>query len=153
MRKGFSRRRGRPCLPKPAIDTGTPELAGKRRLGHTAEVIDLLHGKGLITEAELWCALHFRWLYALRYGAPTLQALDLSHRAAYHPPQDREDGWYVRRALEYRQAAETLQQEGVLGTMLDMAVFGAKDSGKPPSPATLRQFRKGLAILTLLWKR
>lgn len=72
-----SLRRGRPRQsPRPDSDTGTPELAAKRALGLTADLIDLLMTKEYITEKQRKTAIHFRRLYVRRFGLPVAQAVN-----------------------------------------------------------------------------
>lgn len=68
----FSSRRGRPRANSGVPDTGTPELRQKRRHFLTAEPIDLCLEKGIISPQQHRSGLHLRWLYTLRYGAPSL---------------------------------------------------------------------------------
>lgn len=70
----FSSRRGRPRANSGVPDTGTPELRQKRRHSITAEPIDICLEKGLIDIDQHRSGLHLRWLYTLRYGAPSLTA-------------------------------------------------------------------------------
>lgn len=153
MRRGFSRRRGRPCTPRPQTDTGTPELMAKRAGNLTAETIDRLYQQGLINDVQLWCALHLRWLYALRYGRPTVQAYDLTGHSHYQPPQQQDEDWRIRRMLEYRSAAESLQQEGLLAITLNVVVYDCALQPSLNQPNKLHSLTRGLDILTTLWRK
>lgn len=105
----FSTRRGRP--PRPAAhgrDLGTPELCFKRAHGLTDEPIDRLLNRGLISQYQHWCGLHLRWLYTLRYGAPSLTTH--YHDAQSRPPAGEDDPtWRALREREYTEAAGLLK--------------------------------------------
>ena len=79
------RRRGRPAQPRVEVDKGTPELRRHRQQHATVEPLDRLLQQGLLTVPQHQCALRLRWLYTLRYGAPTLQSL--STQFALHVPR------------------------------------------------------------------
>lgn len=154
MCRGFSTRRGRPRVPRPTCDHGTPELAAKKQACLTSEPIDWLYAKQLITESELWCAMHFRWLYRLRHGAVTLQARDLNYAGGYHPPVDTEPDWRIRRSLQYREAAEVLQQAGLLKPVLNIGVFGIySDKAASTQSTSIRKLKEGLELLNAMWNR
>ena len=66
-------KRGRPRK----IDNGkqhTPETYWKNKHNITAEPIDYLLKKGIITDDMHKAALKFRWLYTVKFGAPTIQS-------------------------------------------------------------------------------
>ncbi len=141
-------RRGRPTISRPSIDLGTPELQAKRRLSLTTETIDQLLAHDLLSQDQHWCAVHFRWLYTLRYGAPTPYVTELV-AARGHTPND-DPQWREAREAEYHEAATLLHHAGVMDEVMDMLLF-------TPS-LTLRQsfpivpaVREGLDILCSLW--
>jgi hypothetical protein len=120
----FSTRRGRPRK-DPVIeknDLGTPELRQKRQLSLTTEAIDLLLQKDIITHDQHWCALHFRWLYTLRYGAPSVQSLDparvngIMHLRIYTE-------WQEEREDEWKRALEVLNRYHCLRAVSDCAIY------------------------------
>ena len=153
-RKSFSTRRGRPRTRIAAPDKGTPELRVKRAAGITGEAIDLCHRRQLITDSEYWCALHFRWLYTLRFGSPGVQALDLCKTRGNHSPQE-DTPWRQARNQEYRQAARLLEAERVLAAVLRVAVFddsGPVMSRSASAQETLHRLRQGLALLQRCWQ-
>lgn len=122
----FSRRRGRKRTTAPVTrtlpDTGTPELRARRRCGQTAEPLDLCHNRGLISDEEHWAGIHFRWLYTLRYGAPTVRAIDLSETGP-EIPQEENLAWRAEREQEYALAAAALQARRLLRPMLDLCIY------------------------------
>jgi hypothetical protein len=123
IRKGFRTRRGRPASTRAIIDKGTPELVAKRDAGLTREVIDVLHKSGKLNDQELWCALHFRWLYHVRFGSPTVRTTDPARPQHYHPPSCEEPNWRVRYNAQYRQISVALDQRCLLAPLLNIAVF------------------------------
>lgn len=144
----FSTRRGRPRK-DPLIektDLGTPELRQKRQLSLTTEAIDLLLQKDIITHDQHWCGLHFRWLYTLRYGAPSVQSLDpASINGMIHPRIYTE--WQEEREQEWKAALEILTRYGCLPAVRDCCIH---NDHAPQHRALLRL---GLQELVLLWCR
>lgn len=119
----FTTRRGRPPRPiSHAHDLGTPELCFKRAHGLTDEPIDRLLHRGLISQHQHWCGLHLRWLYTLRYGAPSLT----TH---YHDSHQRcvagEDDptWRALREREYMEAAALLKSRNHYEPVMRLCIF------------------------------
>ena len=139
----------------PATDRGTPELAAKRSHDQTAEVIDVLYKNGAITENEHWCALHFRWLYTLRFGSPTIHAVDFDGQRHYTPPGHEEDpDWKAERNAEYRIIADVLHQRGLLVAMLRIAVFNDTSILQTRKAGTVKQlFIEAVGFLCTQWRR
>lgn len=159
----FRSRRGRPKSERPRVDLGTPELQQKRALHTTDEALDLCLARGLITQEQHWCGIHFRWLYTLRYGAPGVRAVDPAHYGgrdiAMENPQ-----WRKEREIEYRDAVEQLQKTGKVAAILQLCVFNQRpdfmnrlDFKHMPSLSErehlLVQFQEGLDALVQLWCR
>lgn len=147
----FRTRRGRPASsPRPAIDSGTPELIAKRTRHQTEEQIDQLLREGIISPEMHRSALRFRWLYTLRFGCPGVRALDLSD----HPSAgiySRDEDWKKQREDEYRDVAQHLAQAGIFRTILQVAVF---DHRPPLTPANWQHsLRHALLILQRFWNR
>ncbi len=143
----FSTRRGRPRKRDSHLavrDYGTPELQQKRSLSLTTETVDLLLKKGLITDEQHWCALHFRWLYTLRYGSPTPQSVDparvrgILHRKIY--PE-----WQSEREKEWQQAIQELTRGNSLSSLRQCAIYNQIH------PSQLNELQSGLQVLALLW--
>ena len=142
----FPTRRGRPRK-DPTLaqkDLGTPELQRKRQLSETTEAIDLLLQRGQISMPQHWCALHFRWLYTLRYGAPTVQSLDPLRVQGFHAPRTITE-WQEDREKEWKDALEMLRRYRCLQVVLDSAVYN-----EPPL-ARFILLREGLELLERNW--
>ncbi len=118
----FSTLRGRPKQPTPSTDPGTPELRLKHALGLTAEPIDLCLEKQLITPDQHWCGLHLRWLYTLRYGAPSLTTRYADQDSPLAPPQE-DITWRAMREREYHDAVNTLKFARYYECVMRLAVF------------------------------
>lgn len=118
----FSARRGRPRSNTRQKDLGTPELRQKRQAGITAEPIDLCLQAGIITPKQHWCAIHFRWLYAMRYGVPGIQAVNPAHLAGRELSTDNSE-WKEEREQEYRQAAALLESRGLMEVLLKICIY------------------------------
>lgn len=118
---GFTTQRGRPKTRNCTKDTGTPELIMKRLHHVTSETIDLCLAKHIITPVQHWCAVHLRWLYTLKFGAPSVCVRDLTdaggRETAYDDPQ-----WRAEREEEYRHALEGLRNICRIEKILDICV-------------------------------
>lgn len=69
-------RRGRPKNINKSIDFGTKELRKKRSKLETMEPIDVCLRKSLISISQHKSAIKLRWLYTLKFGAPSISAID-----------------------------------------------------------------------------
>jgi hypothetical protein len=120
----FSTRRGRPPRPSEPTDRGTRELQEKHARGLTAEPIDLCLARQHITPAQHWCALHWRWLYTVRYGAPSLISRydDQAIGVLGGDGSDNEE-WRAERAHEYAKARTLLQQHRRYEPVMRLGVF------------------------------
>lgn len=122
----FSRKRGRPRSTAPAgIDIGTPELIHKRAFSLTAEAIDICLERELISADEHWCAIHLRWLYTLRYGAPSVHAIDPTHMGGRECTNDNPE-WRKEREREYLDALKTLGSHTHVQRLLGLCVFNQR---------------------------
>ena len=118
----FTTRRGRPRTKTDEVDIGTPELRLKHALGLTSESIDLCLSHDLITKDQHWCGLHLRWLYTLRYGAPSLTTRYTD--AEYGPMSDDDnEQWRSIRETEYNRAANLLKTERRYECVMRLCVF------------------------------
>lgn len=164
----FSTQRGRPRAPeKPSTDFGTPELRLKHALRLTAEPIDLCLERNAITEAQHWCGLHLRWLYTLRYGAPSITThyinRDTTPAAAAEDPI-----WRALREQEYTDAAHLLKTRHHYERVMRLAVFNElpaflsahmrhqahHNHALSKTMAQQReQLREGLELLVTHWQR
>ena len=105
----FTTRRGRPPrAAADAVDPGTPELRFKHAHGLTAEPIDLCFERGIITPAQHRGGMHLRWLYTIRYGAPSLTT-HYEKRLDPTPRQPDDPGWRQQREAEYSAATALLR--------------------------------------------
>lgn len=157
----FPRRRGRPrCAPK-GIDTGTPELAYKRRSGETSETLDLCLERGIITQRQHWSGIHLRWLYTLRYGAPGVKAIDPTHVKGIDLHMD-DPMWRIEREKEYHEAIGKITLSGHALMLMNICIYNERprfltlDRTQPQSADTTRMIEKltnGLDILCRLWER
>lgn len=143
----FAARRGRPKKTTPdGPDLGTPELQRRHRRQETAEPIDRLTANGTLDANEYWCALHFRWLYTLRYGTVTPASLDparikgMLHKKIYLQ-------WQQDREQEWKTAVTLLEQEQLFSTLLNICIHNQA----PHSESDLRRLINGLQILCTLW--
>jgi len=162
----FGKRRGRPKLQRPRVDTGTPELVMKRLMGDTMEALDLCLERRLISESQHWCGIHLRWLYTLRHGAPTPQALDPSHTGGFEAKAD-DPAWRSAREQEYHEAMALITASGHALIVMNLCIYNerppflklpnggtahtAKLAGK--HLAYLRKLSEGLDLLAAHWKR
>ena len=118
----FSTQRGRPRTVTTGPDFGTPELRLKHALRMTAEPIDLCLEKGIITQQQHWCALHLRWLYTLRYGAPSLTGNYGDQRYA-GMAVEKDPQWERLRSHEYQQAIHALKTRGYYEAVMRISIF------------------------------
>ena len=166
----FTTRRGRP----PANNTGftiieggkkpapiDPPVKPKSRINR--EPIDICHEKGIINDDQHWAAIHFRWLYTLRFGAPGISAIDFDRLAA-GPKQINDPDWQEEREREYAMAIEKLRKCGALKTVLNLAVFNHFPRYMPMGRINHKTYdrhnqnevlklREGLDILAEHWER
>ena len=164
----FSTVRGRPRKPAQTHDLGTPELRLKHALRVTAEPIDLCLEKQMITPQQHWCGLHLRWLYTLRYGAPSLTThyTDRDHPAS--TPMAEDPGWRSMREREYHEAAVMLRARNRYECVMRLCVFNERPAflssalrekafHQPHLAERMShaqaQLREGLDLLVLHWRR
>ena len=114
MRTRFATKRGRPPLKSSAIaterDCGTQELILKRALNVTKEPIDLLLEYDLISEFEHRAALHFRWLYSLRYGFQRITSASFDEGSTSLRREDENEAWRRAREDEFCSIATRLKR-------------------------------------------
>lgn len=119
----FSTLRGRPKARAPEHDPGTPELRLKHALGLTCEPIDLCLSKDLISKEQHWCALHLRWLYTVRYGAPVTTTRYGDRETAAPGASEDDPTWREMREREYHAAIAELQKFRRHEPVMRVAVF------------------------------
>jgi hypothetical protein len=158
----FPRKRGRPRKILQGRDNGTPELNAKKISGETTEAIDLCLSRDLITTEQHWCAIHLRWLYTLRYGAPTVRALDPTHlggiEAKVNDPE-----WAALREKEFSDAITLLNGYGYARLLMQVCIYNECPSflKKPTLSAEksalansfLHNLRSGLDVLVEHWEK
>lgn len=117
----FTTRRGRPAKPRDSHDPGTPEFRFKHAHGLTAEPIDLCLERQLISAPQHRSGLHLRWLYTLRYGAPSLTTryVDAMGRGAIAD----DPAWRSLREREYREASRLLKTHHLYEPVMRLAVY------------------------------
>lgn len=162
----FSSRRGRPRANSAAPDTGTPELIRKRALGITAEPIDLCLARGIIDADQHRSGLHLRWLYTLRYGAPSLTTRYFLEDGAASTTTC--ELWRSAREEEYLLATRLLKSRQLEQAVLRLTIYNELPAFLNPrmqqqcwqQPAlaerldTLRQqLCEGLTLLTKHWAK
>lgn len=135
----FATKRGRPRKQEashPARgeqDFGTQELVLKRNLHSTAEPIDLLLEYALLSPEEHRMALHFRWLYTLRYGIERTTSSDLLIDEGTREKRDNDEQWRKNREVEFREAATALHEAGCYDTLCNLVIHSE-------SPLALRRY-------------
>lgn len=142
------RRRGRPRALRPTRDQGTPELIRKRTVGETVEALDLYLARGQISEGQHRAGLRLRWLFTLRYGAPSLRALDLSC-GVDTVVRDDDPAWRAERELEFAQGAERLAECNASRETFGVCVYNERLQ----NIRELETLRAGLTALERLWRR
>jgi hypothetical protein len=166
----FSTRRGRPAKPKEVLDKGTPELQAKHAAGITREAIDLCLERGLISTEEHWAGLHYRWLYTIRYGAPSVSShwwrLAGETRSVSSSRDDTQ--WRMLREQEYHEARALLLERRSYEPVKRIAVYNDVPAFLRPDilqralamPALLSRiesehiaFSAGLGALAHLWQQ
>ena len=152
----FPKRRGRPKNTRPMHDSGTPELVMKRAMGQTMEALDLCLERELITKRQHWCGIHLRWLYTLRYGAPSVRTIDPTHLGGMEIKND-DPLWRSARELEYHEAINLLASSGHALLLLNLCVYNERPvflrGPHAQAESALDAVREGLDALAELWKR
>lgn len=118
----FTTRRGRPRTAPAGADRGTDELRRKHAAGLTAEPIDACLARGIITNQHHRSGLHLRWLYTLRYGAPSLTSRYLAQQGQRASPVECE-AWRQEREREFHTACSLLHTHRRYEPVMRLAVF------------------------------
>jgi hypothetical protein len=143
----FSTRRGRPRQQHlEAPDRGTAELRRHRQFQHTAEPIDRLLEEEFISPDQHRSAMHFRWLYTLRFGTPTPAALDPA-RVRGRILKRSYSEWQEAREEEWREAVALLQQQQAYATILAISIHHQP----PRSHQEIFRLQQGLQLLADSW--
>ncbi len=158
----FPRRRGRPRKVIASHDNGTPELIAKKITGETSETIDLCLERRLITTDQHWSGIHLRWLYTLRYGTPTIRALDPTHFGGCEVKAN-DPNWRAEREKEFSDAVNLLSAKGFSRIVLAACIYNecptifkrsqGKGTYNKQAYAWLENLSAGLDILVTHWKK
>jgi hypothetical protein len=156
----FPRRRGRPK--KHTItdhDKGTPELQAKRVHQLTIEPLDYCLHEQLINDEQHWCGIHLRWLYTLRYGAPSLQALNPAHIRGITNNSDDPD-WRTAREQEYTRAINLLGEKGYAQIIVNLCIHHERpdflkkeNQHSKKCKEYIDKLRNGLDVLVTDWRK
>jgi len=126
-------RRGRPRAAKIKKDFGTPELQQKRKVGQTIEVLDWCLNQRIINSNQHWAGMHFRWLYTLKFGAPTVKSSagfcvgdEVSACVATYDEEG--DIWRQQREVEYSRAVMLLEKVGYKRDIFNICIFNVFSS-------------------------
>lgn len=125
---GFTSKRGRPAAKASLTVIEGGKIQEKPRNNRplvivTSEPIDICYKKGLISADEHRAALHFRWLYTLKFGAPDISAVEYD-KFTLSGSRIQDPEWQELREREYAMAVEKLRSSGALKIVLNIAVFG-----------------------------
>lgn len=134
----FTTKRGRPSTRHDTSDLGTPELIKKRLYDVTTEAIDMCLNKGLINAEQHWSGIHLRWLYTLRYGVPSVKALDTTHMGGREIVCDNPE-WRMEREKEYHEALDAMKSQHIVQAVLALCVFNQR-------PLFLRQPKRASTL-------
>ena len=119
----FSRRRGRPKKTyEIGKDKGTSELQTKRMHNLTIEPLDLCFSKGLINEQQQNAGIRLRWLYTLKFGAPTISSY-IPDDAGGHSCKYEDNNWMAKRQTEYNNILHLLDKAKSRQIVMDVCIF------------------------------
>lgn len=151
----FRSRRGRPRLVKKDIDKGTPELQQKMKAGLTAEPLDLLLARKLITHQQHAAGRRLRWLYTLVFCTPHVTASSFELFESRTLRLDNAS-WRAKKEMEYQQAISLLRKHRCLEVVQAVSIFEERSRwfssltekyGLSALPPELKKLNTGLALL------
>lgn len=156
----FRSRRGRPRLVKKDSDAGTPELQQKRATGTTAEPLDLLLSRRLISEKQHAAGRRLRWLYTLTFGTPhvTATSFDLFESRTLRLDNT---AWRAKKETEYQQAVGILRKHRCLEVVQAVSIFDERSRwftgitekyGLSQMPPELKRLSAGLTLLAYFFE-
>jgi hypothetical protein len=135
----FSRRRGRPkSIALKNNDKGTKELIEKRKFNLTTEPLDLCFWRGLINEQQHNAGIRMRWLYTLKFGAPTISSYSPDNLGG-HSCKYEDSGWLQRRQSEYSLIIEQLNRHKARKIIIDICVFSRMPEFLYKAPANFHK--------------
>lgn len=136
----FSKRRGRPRKTyETGKDKGTLELQAKRMQNQTIEPLDLCLSKGIITEQQHNAGIRLRWLYTLKFGAPTISAY-LPDESGGHSCKSEDSNWIAKRQNEYNKIIELLDKTKSRKLVMDICVFNNPPAFLYEKPEQLNKY-------------
>jgi hypothetical protein len=114
------RKRGRPksCKNSSAI---FGNVSAKKKIIVSLEPLDVYFKNKIISEDEHQSGMRLRWLYTLRYGAPTLQTKLLQQQGFESKYNDEE--WLMKKQQQYRFIIGELQKSDLAKIVLGVCVF------------------------------
>jgi hypothetical protein len=127
------KKRGRPSSIDIKTDKGTRELQKKREQHMTVEPLDLCLKNRIITPLEHASGIKLRWIYTLRFGAPTVQSKSLQTNLHTNREYDEEFLQNIQR--KYRTIIETLKQARAHKVVMNICIFN-----ESPQFLTLQKF-------------
>ena len=146
-------RRGRPKNVNKSIDFGTKELQWKRSNLQTMEPIDLCLHKGLISKSQHKSAIKLRWLYTLKFGAPTVSSADCSMVVGRYVSKHVNEEFLESMQKLYSDSIQLLDKYGSRRIVMNLCVFNEFPTflDNPRSPAAyceLQDLQNGLEALS-----
>lgn len=161
----FTTRRGRPRTAAAAPDLGTAELRRHHQQGITAEPLDLCLARQLISDEQHRAGLHWRWLYTLRYGAPSITGRYGQQQSA--SARDACETWQHLREQEYHTARRLLVEQHSYDPIMRLCIHNERPAflsvalqqqawHRPALAQALESARlktlHGLDVLAVHWK-
>lgn len=92
-------------------------------------------------------AMHFRWLYTIKFGAPNITAVSLEHFYGREIKREENQEWLQEREAEYNQAMQELIQIKAYKKILNVAVFN-----HPPAKPSRKLLVEGLNLLVTIFR-
>ena len=94
----------------------------KRKANITTEPLDLCFQRGLINEQQHNAGIRLRWLYTLKFGAPTISSYSPDNVGG-HSCKYEDNGWMWHRQLEYKLMIERLEKSKARKIVVDICIF------------------------------
>ena len=93
----------------------------KVKVIYHSEPLDIYLKKNIISAEEHQCGIRLRWLYTLRYGAPSLQTKLSQHQG--YGLRHRNEKWLMEKQRKYRLIVGELQKFDLAGLVIGVCVF------------------------------
>ncbi len=144
-------RRGRPKT-KPA---NSNQLLIRKRMLSIIEPLDLCLVHQMISPEAHKAGLHLRWLYTLRFGAPSISSTDLTLEAGTST-KVRNTHWQSEKEREYRAAVQLLDKIRARGVVFNVCIYNKlprilKDKSLHQSIREFETLKEGLEELYRYW--